>query len=181
MSDNSDKKLRNISLAVVAIVLSVAIFIGNTSGNNSLSLEAQAKEAIDLETALTDGKPSLVEFYADWCTSCQTMAPDLATLKKQYSQSVDFVMLNVDNSKWLPDVLRYRVDGIPHFVFLDSQGQAIAQSIGEQPLGVMEENLAALVSNLPIPHSYALGQTSQFSSPVDPKKIIPDDPRSHGV
>jgi len=89
-------------------------------------------------------------------------------------------MLNVDNPKWLPEVLKYRVDGIPHFVFLDNQGMAIAQTIGEQPLGVMKENLEALVANLPIPHSYAIGQTSQFTPPVN-NQSSPQDPRSHGV
>jgi thiol:disulfide interchange protein len=181
MSDNPGTKVRNILLALVAIALSVAIFIGNSSSNNSSSLEAQAQQAVDLDIALTDGKPSLVEFYADWCTSCQTMATDLATLKQEYAQSVDFVMLNVDNPKWLPEVLRYRVDGIPHFIFLDEQGEAIAQTIGEQPLKVMEQNLNALVANLPIPHSYSLGQTSQFTPSVNAKKAISEDPRSHGV
>jgi hypothetical protein len=45
------------------------------------------------------------------------MAPDVGVLKKQYGESVNFVMLNIDNTKWLPEILNYRVDGIPHFVF----------------------------------------------------------------
>ncbi|MEO1467086.1 MAG: thiol:disulfide interchange protein, partial [Cyanobacteria bacterium J06633_1] len=59
-------------------------------------------------------------------------AGDLAQLKESYGDRVNFVMLNVDNTKWLPEMLRYRVDGIPHFLFMDVQGEAIAEAIGEQ-------------------------------------------------
>ena len=46
------------------------------------------------------------------------MAPDIQQLKDSYAGRVNFVMLNVDNTKWLPEMLNYRVDGIPHFEFL---------------------------------------------------------------
>jgi thioredoxin-like negative regulator of GroEL len=87
-------------------------------------------------------------------------------------------MLNVDNTKWLPEILSYRVDGIPHFVFLGTDGQPVAQAIGEQPRSVMEENLVALASGVALPNAEATGQTSAFSAPVAPSSAA--DPRSHG-
>jgi hypothetical protein len=87
-------------------------------------------------------------------------------------------MLNVDNNKWLPEVLRYRVDGIPHFVFLNPTGNAIAQTIGEQPLAIMEANLDALIADAPLPYAYATGQTSSFEASVSTSAS--NDPRSHG-
>jgi thiol-disulfide isomerase/thioredoxin len=124
-----------------------------------------------------------MEFYANWCTSCQAMAKDLGELKQQYADSVNFVMLNVDNSKWLPEILNYRVDGIPHFVFLGQNGKAIAQTIGEQPRTVMQANLDALVAALPLPYTQAGGQVSAFDAPVSvpTPKTPQDDPRSHGT
>lgn len=174
------ERIRNLVIASVAIILSVAIFLGSQSSNSSSSLASQVAESIDLETALTDDKPTLVEFYADWCTTCQAMAPDLAAIKEKYKQDVDFVMLNVDNRKWLPEVLRYRVDGIPHFVFLNTQGEAIAETIGEQPRPYLEANLDALIANSPLPYSNAFGETSQISPPLESNKKSADDPRSHG-
>jgi len=185
MEDNTSQSqvniLRNTLLALVAIALSVAIFFGNTSKTNSFSLEAQANQSVPLATALSNQKPTLIEFYANWCTSCQAIAKDLANLKQEYGQAVNFVMLNVDNPKWLPEILRYRVDGIPHFVFLDKQGEAIAQTIGEQPYSLMEANLDALVAQLPIPNSYSIGEVSQFEAPVNNSNTTPEDPRSHGT
>jgi hypothetical protein len=88
-------------------------------------------------------------------------------------------MLNVDNTKWLPEMLRYRVDGIPHFLFMNAQGEAIAQAIGEQPKKIIEANLDALIANSPLPYANKQGQIS----PVEAKVTITDDttdPRSHG-
>ena len=161
---NSISKIRNIVIALVAIVLSIALVIGSQTTVNSESLESQAKQSIPLETAVNNGKPSLVEFYANWCTSCQAMASDLGRLKQEYQQDVNFVMLNVDNSKWLPEVLNYEVDGIPHFVFLDRQGSAIGATIGEQTFNIFQENLQALITNSPLPYGNIKGNISSLNA-----------------
>ncbi|MGK7939310.1 MAG: thioredoxin family protein [Crocosphaera sp.] len=161
-------RIRNILIAFVAVALSIAIFFGFQTQSSSVSLEAQAQAATPIEAALTNGKPTLTEFYANWCSSCQAMAPELAQLKQKYADSVNFVMLNVDNNKWLPEILRYRVDGIPHFVFINHEGKAIAQTIGEQPPSVMEANLNALIDRQTLPYAYSTGQTSELKeSPVN--------------
>jgi len=172
-------RVRNLLIVMVAVVLSLALFFGLRAETSTGSLEALAERSTPLEVALTSGKPTLMEFYANWCTSCQAMAPDIAEIEQQYGDRVNFVMLNVDNSKWLPEMLHYRVDGIPHFVFLDSTGEAIASTIGEQPHTIMTDNLDALIAGLPLPHAKASGRTSEFSVPVAPS-TTGDDPRSHG-
>lgn len=174
------KSLRNFSIVLAAVILSVALFLGLRTETTSVSSLALAKKSVPLEVAIANGKPTLMEFYADWCTSCQAMAGELQQLKQEYGNQVNFVMLNVDNSKWLPEILQYRVDGIPHFVFLGVDGEEIASAIGEIPRSIMEENLESLVADLPLPYAEATGQTSVFSSPVAPAKTEATDPRSHG-
>ncbi len=180
IESNNNNSVRNIIIAIAAVILSVALFVGLQTETSPLSLESQVKQSTPLDIALNNNKPTLTEFYADWCTSCQAMAGDLGQIKQDYGDRVNFVMLNVDNTKWLPDMLRYRVDGIPHFVFMDSQGNAIAESIGEQPKGILEADLDALVANNPIPYANKKGQVSQVEPKVKVTNNTNTDPRSHG-
>ncbi|MEC4880535.1 MAG: thioredoxin family protein [Scytonema sp. PMC 1070.18] len=176
---NIGARLRNFLIAIVAIVLSVALLVGLRTETTSASLSQLDAQSTPLEVALTNGKPSLMEFYADWCTVCQKMAPDIAELEQQYTDKVNFVMLNVDNTKWLPEMLKYRVDGIPHFVYLNPDGEPIAQAIGDQPRTVLASNIEALVAGSSLPYAQATGKVSLFKAPVAPT-TNQDDPRSHG-
>ncbi|MGB6298700.1 MAG: thioredoxin family protein [Rivularia sp. (in: cyanobacteria)] len=171
-------RLRNFLIVTVAVVLSVALFLGLRSETSSVSLADLDENSTPLEVALSNEKPSLIEFYANWCTVCQKMAPDIATLETEYADKVNFVMLNVDNNKWLPEMLQYRVDGIPHFVFLDKNAQAQAETIGDQPRTIMLRNLEALIAGSPLPYAQANGRVSQFSSNTATGSN--EDPRSHG-
>ncbi|QYX33419.1 thioredoxin family protein [Sphaerospermopsis torques-reginae] len=171
-------RMRNFLIVIVAIALSAALFLGLRTQTTSVSLTELDAASTPLEVAVSNNKPSLVEFYADWCTVCQKMAPDIAELKQQYADKLNFVMLNVDNNKWLPEMLKYRVDGIPHFVFLGKQGEGIAEAIGDIPRSIMASNLEALVAGSPLPYAQMSGKTSKFSAPVSTNSQ--DDPRSHG-
>lgn len=185
-SPPTGNRLRNWAIAIAAIILSAALALGLRTDARGTSLTALAAAAVPFDEALANGKPTLVEFYADWCTTCQAMAADMQSLKGDYGDRVNFSMLNVDNGKWLPEILSYRVDGIPHFVYLDAQGQTQGEAIGEQPRSVLAANLAALIAQqVPLPYpSGAAGTVSDFNPTLMPGADHGDrgdDPRLHGA
>lgn len=177
------KRVRNLVVVVIAAVLSVAIVVGLQTRSPAASLSDMAEESVPLNVALANGKPTLIEFYANWCTSCQAMAPDMQQLKEDYGKRVNFVMLNVDNTKWLPEMLNYRVDGIPHFEFLSGESLERGAAIGEIPRSILAENLDALVGNQPLPNAQIKGEISELDNVDNPitGKSAGNDPRSHGA
>jgi thioredoxin-like negative regulator of GroEL len=179
-------KFQNIIVAAVAILLAVALFFGQKLQQGSNSLDAQAAAAIPIDIAITSGKPTLMEFYADWCSSCQAMAPNLAKIKQDYGGKVEFAMLNVDNTKWLPEIEKYRVDGIPHFVFFNQRGQTLGEVIGEQPESVMRSTLDEILADHIQPSTDLTSKAIELSvgptSPMAAEPVAkPTDPRSHSA
>jgi thiol-disulfide isomerase/thioredoxin len=184
-SSQMAKRVRNLVVVAIAAVLSIALVLGLQTRSPAASLSEMAEAAMPLDTALGNDKPTLIEFYANWCTSCQAMAPDIAQLKTDYSHKINFVMLNVDNTKWLPEMLNYRVDGIPHFEFLSAEGAEQGTAIGETPRIILAENLAALITQQPLPHAQASGTLSEIDTATNPineqTNSNSTDPRSHGA
>jgi thioredoxin-like negative regulator of GroEL len=172
-------KLQNIIIAIAAVGLAIALFFGLRLQNADASLAAQAQAATPIEVALANGKPTLMEFYADWCGSCQAMSGSLASIKQDYGDRVNFAMLNVDNTKWLPEIEKYRVDGIPHFVYFNRQGETLGQAIGEQPEGLLRSSLDEILADRIQAIEQTPGQTSKMSPAADTVKS--SDPRSHGA
>ncbi|MEM7061725.1 MAG: thioredoxin domain-containing protein [Cyanobacteria bacterium P01_B01_bin.77] len=98
-----------------------------------ITLKAMANEAVPYESAIASPQPTLIEFYADWCTTCQGMSSTMADLHQQYGATINFVMLDIDDPQWVTQVSDYGASGVPQFTLLDAHQNEMKTWIGKVP------------------------------------------------
>lgn len=71
-------------------------------------------------------KPTLVDFYADWCGPCRMVAPTVEEIAAERTD-INVVKVNVDNSPEL--AIRYGVSSIPTLI-LFKNGEPTNKAVG---------------------------------------------------
>lgn len=62
-------------LAVAAVAVGVIAFGASRLGSGGVSLAQVASTSTPLDEALSNGRPTVVEFYANYCDVCRELAP----------------------------------------------------------------------------------------------------------
>ncbi len=135
-----------LSLVISGLSSSPALALGGSPLSGLITLKNLAKNATPYEEAIANGKPTLLEFYADWCSSCQSMAGTVEKLEAQYGDRLNLVMLDIDDPQWDELGQEYKVTGIPQYNLLDTTGNKVDSFVGKVPLGIMGQALKELVS-----------------------------------
>ena len=173
-------------LVLLSIILVISLFFLRNGFKANAMLDELAKTSLLPEKALSNGKPTVFEFYADWCEACKEMAPDMIELKKQTSNKVDVVLLNVDNPRWVDLINKYDVNGIPKLTFFDDKGVFKGFSLGVRKYSELNEIFLALINNLELPYFTKPSNSSDLISDNNSKQvnfnnnIKPEGPRNHG-
>tara|TARA_B100000683_G_scaffold93847_1_gene92626 strand:+ start:66 stop:362 length:297 start_codon:yes stop_codon:yes gene_type:complete len=77
-------------------------------------------------------KPTLVDFYADWCAPCKAMNPILKSVKSKMGDQIKILKINIDKNQAVAN--KFNVRGIPTFILFQSN------EIKWRKSGLLEEN-----------------------------------------
>ena len=100
------------------------------------------KNEADYNELISQKKPILLDFYADWCGPCQSLLPTVEKLSKEYEGKIEIQKVNVDQNPELAD--KYRVRNIPALYFI-KDAVMVDKVIGLASESELREKLDRLV------------------------------------
>jgi thioredoxin 1 len=88
-------------------------------------------------------KPAIIDFYADWCGPCKTIAPILEELQAEYGDKLNIYKVNTEEQRELSSV--FGVQSIPSLLFIPKEGQP-QMAMGALPKETFKQAISEVLS-----------------------------------
>lgn len=96
----------------------------------------------NFESLKNDGKPLVIDFWAEWCGPCRMVAPIVEELAKEYEGKVNIGKCDVDSNDDL--VAMFRIRSIPTLIFFKG-GEVVGTHIGVISRNDLKAKIEALL------------------------------------
>ena len=133
------------SITVVTLILG-AIMIFKVFGPATSTVAVQSHQEVEwtvnneeeaVEQAHMQGKPLLIDVYADWCVACVELDEKTYIVPEVIERVDDFVRLKLDFTKedeWVKEMKqKYKITGMPTVIFIDESGEELTRFTGFKP------------------------------------------------
>jgi thioredoxin 1 len=107
-----------------------------------MSALKQVSDATFDEEVLKNGKPVLVDFWAEWCGPCRMIAPILEQIAEEHGEKLEIVKLNTDENP--ETAAKYGVLNIPMLnVYVN--GEVAKTIVGAKPKRALLKDLESFI------------------------------------
>ena len=151
-SDLKEDRRKSIMIAISAALTGTAAFFFSKDQNGVggiALLHAMEKDSAPLAEVVCNGRPTVVDFYADYCQSCKVMAPTMREMEIRYKDKLNFVTLDGTKQANADLVEKFKVDGIPQIAFItprNSGAEVLTNLVGAIPRRIIMDELDALLA-----------------------------------
>ena len=98
----------------------------------------EVTEAEFNEVVLAADTPVIVDFWAEWCSPCRLVHPELEKIAGEYGDKLKVVKVNIDHAPTI--AAKYGIMSIPT-IALFRDGQVKSQVVGARPKEAIVEGL----------------------------------------
>lgn len=113
--------------------------------------------------------PVLIEFGAEWCGPCKTMAPELEALAAELQGQAKVCKIDIDKSRMLAQ--KFGVQSVPTFVVMH-QGTPVAAKSGAMPRAQLRDLLEPV-----LPRPEGALKATEVAELTRQNKAVPVDTR----
>ena len=104
-----------------------------------MALKINDENAKDL---IASGKPVVIDFWAEWCGPCRSIAPSVDELAEEYEGKVIIGKYNVDEGD--DTSVEYSIRSIPTLLFF-KDGKLVDKHVGSASKADLEAKVKALL------------------------------------
>jgi thiol:disulfide interchange protein DsbD len=126
-------KVFGLTLLVGGIIYGVGAAGARERARSEAGLAWLHSEPEAVAQARAQGRPVIIDFWAEWCTACKELDKLAWADQRVRAEAARFVSVKVDGTESSDQVSaiqeRYRVAGMPTVVFLDSAGREVADRV----------------------------------------------------
>ncbi|MBI9098285.1 MAG: thioredoxin [Spirochaetaceae bacterium] len=87
---------------------------------------------------INNGKPVLVDFYADWCGPCKMVSPVIKQIAREYRGKM--ITVKVDTDKKQAIAVKYNISSIPT-IMMFYKGKSIMRLQGAHPYESIKQSI----------------------------------------